>query len=147
MLGSFNNWNIIKWSHKATMSEAFEEIHRVVIYDLCNNMALLVQSGKYGDTDTTYYITMGYYAIESFSETYTSKKILNTWWINYYIWWTGFQSTICEIYEGQKKLHWKQKHHQKCIVFPTRTIVHPCIVVFVMKDVNAINIYVWNRNQ
>ena len=54
MLGSFNNFNTIKFSHKAMTSKDFKEIHQVVIDDISNNMAALVQSGKYGTTNTTY---------------------------------------------------------------------------------------------
>ena len=37
-LGSFNNWNIIKLSHKAKTSEAFEEVHQVVLDDISDNI-------------------------------------------------------------------------------------------------------------
>ena len=48
VLGQFNNWNIITLSHKATTSEAFEEIHQVVLDGTSDNIDSLVQSGKYG---------------------------------------------------------------------------------------------------
>ena len=53
VLGSFNNWNIITFSYKSTTSEAFEETHQAVLDGTSDNMALLVQYGKYGDMDTT----------------------------------------------------------------------------------------------
>ena len=53
VLGSFNNWNIITFSHKSTTSEDFEEFHQVVLYSISDNMASLVQYGKYGGINTT----------------------------------------------------------------------------------------------
>ena len=64
MLGYFNNWNIIKLSHKATTSEAFEDIYQVSLDGISDNMASLVQPGKYGATDTTDTPKMGYYVIK-----------------------------------------------------------------------------------
>ena len=53
MLGSFKNSNIITLSHKVTESEAFDDIHRVVLDGISENMASLVKYGKYGDMNTT----------------------------------------------------------------------------------------------
>ena len=56
LLGSFKNCNIIQLSQKSTPSDAFDEIHQVVLDGISDNMASLVESGKYGDikiTDTT----------------------------------------------------------------------------------------------
>ena len=58
-LVSFNNWNIIKFPHKETTSEVFEDINQVVINGISDNMASFVKSGKYSainEIDTT---TMG----------------------------------------------------------------------------------------
>ena len=54
VLGSFNSWNIITLSHKETQSEAFEDINQVVLDGISDNMALLVQSCKYGAMKTAY---------------------------------------------------------------------------------------------
>ena len=54
MLGSFNNWNIITLSDKSTTGDAFEDINQVVLDGISDNMASLVQSGKYGTINTTY---------------------------------------------------------------------------------------------
>ena len=71
MLGSFNNCNIVTLSHKATTSKAFEEIYQVVIDEISENMASLVQSIKYGATNTTDTSKIGYYVIKFVSEPYT----------------------------------------------------------------------------
>ena len=48
MLGSFKNCNIIKFTNKTTFSEVFDEINKVIIGDISDNMKSLVYSGKYG---------------------------------------------------------------------------------------------------
>ena len=48
VLGSFNNWNIIKLSQKSSPSDSFDEINQVVLDGKSDNMASLVESGKYG---------------------------------------------------------------------------------------------------
>ena len=68
VLVCFNNWNIIILSHKSTTSDAFEEIHQVILDGISENMAFLVQSGKYGAINTTYSTRIGYYSIKFISE-------------------------------------------------------------------------------
>ena len=53
VLGYFNNWDIIKISQKSTSSETVDKIHQVVIDVISDNMASLVESGKYGYINTT----------------------------------------------------------------------------------------------
>ena len=52
-------------------SEAFEEIHHVVLDGISENISALFQSGKCGDTNTVDSTTMGYYLIKFFSGAYT----------------------------------------------------------------------------
>ena len=42
VLGAFNNWNIIQSSSKSTSSDAFDEIHQVVLDRISGNMVSLV---------------------------------------------------------------------------------------------------------
>ena len=63
VLGSFNNWNIIQFSQKSTPSDAFDEMHQVALYEISDNMASIVESGKYGATTTTDTITNIFYVI------------------------------------------------------------------------------------
>ena len=44
VLGSFNNWNIILLSHKATSTEDIYKIHKVLLDDIFENMDTLVQA-------------------------------------------------------------------------------------------------------
>ena len=71
VLGFFNNWNIILLSHNSTPSDAFDEIHQVVIDVIRVNMASLVESGKYVAVNTTDTTTNGFYVIMLTSEAYT----------------------------------------------------------------------------
>ena len=64
MLGSFNNWNIIKSTNKKISSEYFDVVHKVVIYGISDNMTNLVQLGKRGTTNAEDPTTMGYYVIK-----------------------------------------------------------------------------------
>ena len=62
VLGSYNNCNIIELTPKSIPFEAFDEIHKVVIDGIIENVAPLVQSGMYGaintdDTQQMYYIS------------------------------------------------------------------------------------------
>ena len=63
VLGELNNWNIIGLSSKSTSSETFDIIHQVVLDTISDNMASLVESGKYGALNTTDTSTNGFYVI------------------------------------------------------------------------------------
>ena len=74
VLGSFNNWNIIQLSHKSTSSDTFDKIHQVVLDGISDNMASLVESGKYGAIKKTYTSTNGFYVIIFTSRAYTLQE-------------------------------------------------------------------------
>ena len=63
VLGAFKNWNIIQLSSKSTSSDTFDEIHQVVLDGISDNMASLVESGKYGAINTTDTSTDSFYVI------------------------------------------------------------------------------------
>ena len=58
-------------SHKSTSSDTFDEIHQVVLDGISDNMASLVESGKYGAINTTDTSTNGFYGIMFTSGAYT----------------------------------------------------------------------------
>ena len=68
------------FDQKHTASEAFEDIHQVFLDGTNENMAGLVQSGKYGVMNKIDYITMGYYVIKFVSEAYTLQKDTTSDW-------------------------------------------------------------------
>ena len=71
VLGSLNNWNIIKLSQKSTPNDEFDEIYQVVIDVISDNMALLVESVKHGAINTTEAKTNGFYVVMFISEANT----------------------------------------------------------------------------
>ena len=73
-LGSYNNLNIIHLTPKLIPSEAFDEIYKVFIDRIIENMASLVQSGMYGDINTDNTTTSLFYFILFISEAYTLQN-------------------------------------------------------------------------
>ena len=67
MLVSFNNCNIPKISHNSTSSEEIDKIHKIVLYLISDNIAVLVQTDKYGAIDKTDITAMGYCVIKFMS--------------------------------------------------------------------------------
>ena len=61
-------------SSKSTSSETFDEIHQVVLDGISDNMASLVESGKYGAINITYTSTNGFYVIMFTSGAYTLQE-------------------------------------------------------------------------
>ena len=47
------NWIIIKFSHKSTPSDKFDEIHQAVLDGISDNMASLFESSTYGAINKT----------------------------------------------------------------------------------------------
>ena len=74
VLSAFNNWNIIELSSKSTSSDAFDEIHQVVLDGISDNLASLVESGKYGAINTTDTSTNGFYVIMFTLGAYTLQE-------------------------------------------------------------------------
>ena len=84
MLGPFNKWNIIQFTNKATTNKDFDEVHKVVLDGISDNMPALVQNGKYGAINNADPTTMDYYFVKFLSEPYTlqydktvDKKVIN----------------------------------------------------------------------
>ena len=70
-------------SPKSTSSDTFDEIHQVVIDGISDNMASLVESGTYGDINTTDTSTSGFYVIMFTSGAYTLQENTKKLWTNY----------------------------------------------------------------
>ena len=60
MLVSFNNGNVIKLTNKNKTSEDFDDVNKVVLFGISDNIASLVQSVEYGDINTDKSTTMAY---------------------------------------------------------------------------------------
>ena len=70
----YKNWNIIHLTPKSIPSEAFDDIHRVVLDWISENMDSLVQSGMYGAINTDDTTTNGFYVIQFVSDPYKLKS-------------------------------------------------------------------------
>ena len=71
---SYKNWNIIHLTPKSTLFEEFDEINQVVLDSISDNMASLVQPGKYGVINTSYTTKNGFDVIKFISEAYTLQN-------------------------------------------------------------------------
>ena len=60
-------------SKKSTSSDTFDEIHQVVFYGISDNMASLVEWGKYGAINKIDTSTNGFYVIMFTSGAYRLK--------------------------------------------------------------------------
>ena len=74
VFGSFNSWNNIQLSHKATYSEEIDKTDQVVLDGISENMVALVITGKYDDINITDTTKMGYYVINPFQKPTHYKK-------------------------------------------------------------------------
>ena len=70
----YNNYNIINLTPKSTPSGAFDEIHKVVIDVISENMASLVQSVIYGSINIDDNTSNGFYVILFIAEAYTLQN-------------------------------------------------------------------------
>ena len=64
VLGFFNNWNIIQYTNNTKSSEDFDEMNKVLLDGIRNNMAYLVWLGKYGAINAANPTKTGYYMIK-----------------------------------------------------------------------------------
>ena len=73
-MGPYNNCNIIHLTPKSIPSEAFDDIHQVVLDGISENMASLLQLGMYGSINTDDTTTNGFYVIQFLSDAYTIQN-------------------------------------------------------------------------
>ena len=74
VLCSFNNCNIVQFTNKTTSIEDFGAVYKVVCDGIIENMASLVQLGKYGAINAEDPTTMYYYVINYLSEPCTLQE-------------------------------------------------------------------------
>ena len=73
---SYNNWNIIELTPTSITFESFDEIHKVVLDGISENVASLVQSGMHGAINTSDNKANGLYVIIFVPEAYTLQNII-----------------------------------------------------------------------
>ena len=125
LLGPFNNWNIIQLSQKPTPYDTFDSIQQVVLYGIRDDMASLVEPGKYGAINTTDTAKNVFYVIMFTSEAYTLQY--NTT-IDIQIITAGDlvvkAQYICST-EVENNWYWDQQPQHNVITVPALTILHP----------------------
>ena len=145
MLGSFNNCNIIQFTNEKTSSEDFDTVHKLGIGVISENMASLVQLGKYGAINASYPISMGYYVIKYLYEPYTIQEYQTT---------DGEVSTAVEPVVKSECLsfmegnwYWRQHGTNQIIIISTRSIFHQFLEVLVINNVADIPSIICNKNK
>ena len=144
VLGYFNNWDIIQLSQKSTPSDAFDEIHQVVIGGISDNMASLVEPGKYGVINTTGTTKNGFYVVMLTSEAYTlqDNRTLDGKII------TAGEFVVKSQYlcSMQVYTNWYFNQHPQhnIITLPKITILHPQLEVNSVTDFHAIPTSIFN---
>ena len=64
---------MINFTNRTTYIEDFDDIHRVILNFISENISFIVKAGKYGAMSTTYKIIMGYYVLNFLSNTATLR--------------------------------------------------------------------------
>ena len=125
-------------SSTSTSSDTFDEIHQVVLEGISDNMASLVESGKYGAINTTDTSTNGFYVIFFASGAYTLQE--NTT-IDGKILISGElvvnAKYLCSM-QVDTNWYWNQQSKHHVITVQTRTIVHPQLEGDAIIDFHAI---------
>ena len=70
MLGSFNRWNITKFTNKTTTNKDFDSVRKVALDGISDNIYALVQNLKYDAINTAYTTIMGCCVVELLPEPY-----------------------------------------------------------------------------
>ena len=129
---------MIQLSQNSTLSYAFDEIHQVVLGGISDNMALLVESGKYGAINTTDTATNRLYVIMFTSEKYTLQY--NTTIDGQIITAEGLvvkAQYLCSV-QVDTNWYWNQHPQQHAITVPIRTILHPRLVINAVTDFHTV---------
>ena len=145
--GSYNNCNIIELTPKYTPFEAFHEIHNVVLDQISENMASLVQSGMYGAINIDDTTKNGFCVIQFLSE---AQRLQNNTKIDGQVIYSGElvakAQYLCSMQENTN-LYWKQEPLQHTIIFPTRAILRSRLDVITIIYVQDIPKNVCNNIQ
>ena len=74
IINSYEHFKLIELTPKSTPFETFDEIHKVVLDGISENMASLVQSVMYSAIKTDDTATNGFYVIQFLPEEYTLQN-------------------------------------------------------------------------
>ena len=89
----------------------------------------------YGAINTYYTITNGLYVIQLLSDAYTLQNNTTIYGQVISFWELVVKAQyLCSMQENTN-WYWKQQPLQQTIMFPTRTILHPCLDVIIIRYV------------
>ena len=138
---------LLNYQPKSTSSDAFNEIHQVVLDGIRDIMSSLVESEKYGAIYKTDTPINCFYVIMFTSGAYTLKE--NTTIDGQII--TASELFVKAQYHCSMQVdtnwYWNQQPKQHVITVPTRTMLHPQIEVNPVTDFYAILTSVCTRTQ
>ena len=128
-------------------SDTFDEIRQVVLDGISDNMASLLESGKYGAINATDTSTNGFYVIMFASGAYTLQE--NTTIDGQII--IAGELVVKEKYIFSMQIdnnwYWNKQPKHHVITVPTRTIIHPQLEVDAITDFHAIPTGVYSGTQ
>ena len=104
-----------------------------------------MQSGMYGAINTDDTTSNGSYVIQFISEVYMQKKTINGQIIS-----SGELVVKAYFFFSMQEYtnwYWKQQPLQQTIIFPTHTIIHPCLNVIIIRHFQDIHKNICNRIQ
>ena len=121
----------------------------MVLDGISENMASLVQSGMYGVIKTYDTTTNGFHVIQFLSKAYTLQNITA---IDGQVISAGelvFKAQYLCSMQKNTNWYWKPQPLQHNVIVPTRTILHPSLVVIIIRYVQDIpkNICIINQSE
>ena len=134
-------------SQKSTPSDAFDEIHQVVLDRISDITASLVEPVHYGAINKTNTATNGFYVIIFTPEAYTLQDNTTT---------DGKIITAGELFVKSQYLYsmkvdtnwyWNQHPQQHVIIVPTKTILHLRLEVNAVTYLHLIHKSVCNKTE
>ena len=117
-------------SPKSTPFEAFEEIHQVVLDSISDNMASLVQPGKYGAINKSDTTTNLFYVVMFISEAYRLQNLTAIERQNISAGELVVKAQYLGSMQENTNSYWKKQPLQQSIIVPTRTIIQTRLDVF-----------------
>ena len=119
---------------------------KAVIDGINDNTAVLLQTDKYGDINTTYTTTIAIMWLNSCQNPFTPQDEAKCDIQSSTDGKLVVKSQYMNCMQVKTNWYWEQPPQQNSIISPTRTIVHPCLDVTTITKVKKPK-HLWNKNQ
>ena len=126
---TFNKCNIFNFTNKTTSSEESDDISKVLLHGISENMSWLVYTGECGTINTTDPKIMGYYFVKSLYNTLTLNEYTNAYSQLIKSFELSVRSEYLISMKANTNWYSLQGKHQQIIIVYTGTIVHPWLDV------------------